>query len=350
MVGAGLPEITVRVRPDIYNRQGKYAPHERVSLEELPGQGFIYRSGRYSRSHAIVSSLPAKQHCRAANALAAGPHRVEQGVREAGPSWGTQSTASQEDFVSRRSGTANGSQSGSGRAGAAGTSQEATNRTRMPPPAGPSRPVPRLAGPQAGSDAAPGVSKKKGKLGASNRSSGEGAAGVSGKPAGSGKRKRREDGGESSKRMFFHSRTCLQMTEEEITADIDSDDEIDEKEIEEEDMRALDDFVDVAPEEKAFMHMWNMFICKHPIYADSYTQSACIVFARHHCAELRQCAIRRCFMLHLVNLWDFGLIDATGLDHCLQIVDSTTETKTTQEGKTSMDGEPALPDDQLAKR
>lgn len=170
-------------------------------------------------------------------------------------------------------------------------------------------------------------------MGSEHVASGECAAGESGKVPRSGKRKRCKDGGESPKRMFFHSRTCLQMTEAEIEADNDSDDEINEKEIEEEDMRALDDFVDVAPEEKAFMHMWNMFLCKHPIYADSYTQSACLVFARHHCEELRQCAIRRCFSLHLLNLWDFGLINATGLDKCLQIVDSTTQS--TQEENTS---------------
>jgi hypothetical protein len=36
------------------------------------------------------------------------------------------------------------------------------------------------------------------------------------------------------------------------------------------DRNEIDDFVDVAPEEKAFMHLWNVFVQRHPIYCDRW--------------------------------------------------------------------------------
>jgi hypothetical protein len=44
-----------------------------------------------------------------------------------------------------------------------------------------------------------------------------------------------------------------------------------------EDKRALEEFVDVASEEKYFMHLWNCFVFQHPIYSDGYTGVGCKV-------------------------------------------------------------------------
>jgi hypothetical protein len=47
-----------------------------------------------------------------------------------------------------------------------------------------------------------------------------------------------------------------------------------------EDRNEIDDFVDVAVEEKEFMHLWNVFVYRHPIYCDSYTGIAAEAFTR----------------------------------------------------------------------
>lgn len=47
-----------------------------------------------------------------------------------------------------------------------------------------------------------------------------------------------------------------------------------------EDRNEIEDFVDVTVEEKEFMHLWNVFVHRHPIYCDGYTGVAVEAFTR----------------------------------------------------------------------
>eukprot|EP00958_Prasinococcus_capsulatus_P021216 scaffold2863_cov288-Prasinococcus_capsulatus_cf.AAC.3 len=99
------------------------------------------------------------------------------------------------------------------------------------------------------------------------------------------------------------------------------------------------------------MLLWNSFVQENRIYADSYVKLACQRFAQVSVhrpaaprgAPLRRAATRnggwarqvnkawiaktavrrRCFLLHLMNLADFGLVDADTISGCLRLVRGT---------------------------
>eukprot|EP00899_Mesostigma_viride_P028591 jgi/Mesvir1/8917/Mv14202-RA.2 len=124
------------------------------------------------------------------------------------------------------------------------------------------------------------------------------------------------------KRRLYHSRTALPMTEEDIFSNIDSDDEEDEEQWRREQTLVLDEFPDLSASEKSFMLLWNTYFHKHPLYADMHCPVACYNFAVHSLDVIgRSKELRRCFMLHLTNLWDLALIDSKVIDACLRVVD-----------------------------
>mmetsp|Transcript_2004 Transcript_2004/g.7163 ORF Transcript_2004/g.7163 Transcript_2004/m.7163 type:complete len:841 (+) Transcript_2004:97-2619(+) len=151
-------------------------------------------------------------------------------------------------------------------------------------------------------------------------------------------------------RTFFHSRSIQPMTMSEVLDDKDSDDDIDVGSQELEDRRYLDTYDDITAEEKALMLLWNSFVQENRIYADSYVKLACQRFAQVNKAWIAKTAVRRrCFLLHLMNLADFGLVDADTISGCLRLVDAqaaaaTTTTTTT----TAAEGAAAAPGAKLA--
>ncbi|KAF5731039.1 polycomb group protein EMBRYONIC FLOWER 2-like isoform X3 [Tripterygium wilfordii] len=90
------------------------------------------------------------------------------------------------------------------------------------------------------------------------------------------------------KRQFFHSHRTQPMTIEQIMSERDSEDEVDDDVADVEDRRLLDDFVDVAKDEKQMMHMWNSFVRKHRVLADWHIPWACEAFSRLHGHDLVQ--------------------------------------------------------------
>jgi len=124
------------------------------------------------------------------------------------------------------------------------------------------------------------------------------------------------------KRMFFHSHTAQRMAPEELLADRDSEDELDEDLATLEDRRMLEDFVDVSMDEKEVMHLWNSFVRKQRVLADGHCQWACEAFAKLHAPKFsNKPSLRRCFMLFLVKLWNHHLVDGATIDECLTMVD-----------------------------
>ena len=67
-------------------------------------------------------------------------------------------------------------------------------------------------------------------------------------------------------RQYFHSQTCLPVTHAQL--DYDSDDDVDEGWIVQNDEKLLDEFDDVSAKEKTLMKLWNRHVRSYKIYAD----------------------------------------------------------------------------------
>ncbi|GKC79094.1 polycomb group protein embryonic flower 2-like protein isoform X4, partial [Tanacetum coccineum] len=61
-------------------------------------------------------------------------------------------------------------------------------------------------------------------------------------------------------RYFFHSHKAQPMSLEQVMAEEDNEDEVDDDVADLEDRRMFDDFLDVTQYEKRMMHLWNSFI------------------------------------------------------------------------------------------
>uniref|UniRef100_A0A0E0P575 Uncharacterized protein n=1 Tax=Oryza rufipogon TaxID=4529 RepID=A0A0E0P575_ORYRU len=124
------------------------------------------------------------------------------------------------------------------------------------------------------------------------------------------------------KRQFIHSHKAQPMTFEEVLSDNDSEDEVDDDIADLEDRRMLDDFVDVTKDEKRIMHMWNSFIRKQSILADSHVPWACEAFSRHHGEELLEnSALLWGWRMFMIKLWNHSLLSARTMDTCNRILD-----------------------------
>ncbi|KAF0891626.1 hypothetical protein E2562_010611 [Oryza meyeriana var. granulata] len=146
------------------------------------------------------------------------------------------------------------------------------------------------------------------------------------------------------KRQFIHSHKAQPMTFEEVLSDNDSEDEVDDDIADLEDRRMLDDFLDVTKDEKHIMHMWNSFVRKQSILADSHIPWACEAFSQHHGEQLLQNSallwqhfqhaclwtildlqLPRCmnrgWRFFMIKLWNHSLLDARTLDTCNTILD-----------------------------
>lgn len=120
---------------------------------------------------------------------------------------------------------------------------------------------------------------------------------------------------------LFHARTALPMTREELEEGSDSDDFVDEEHWKRQCRAALDEFEDVEAVEKDFMFQWNLFVHSNCIFADALLPDAVGLFSlRHRAALAAQPGLRRCFTLHMVNLWDYGLLGGADIDRALKLI------------------------------
>ncbi|DBA03469.1 TPA: hypothetical protein N0F65_002877 [Lagenidium giganteum] len=120
-------------------------------------------------------------------------------------------------------------------------------------------------------------------------------------------------------RQYFHSRTGAVVLDDE--KDYDSDDDVDEEWIIQQSEKLLDEFEDVALEEKEFMKKWNRHVKENKILADFVVASSCRLFAKQHGKWLLEHGLRYNFLLHLFNLWDNSLLNARAIIDCMLIVD-----------------------------
>ncbi|KAK9915282.1 hypothetical protein WJX75_007086 [Coccomyxa subellipsoidea] len=132
---------------------------------------------------------------------------------------------------------------------------------------------------------------------------------------------------------FYHARTAVQMKQQELVAIMadpksapDSDDEEDLEMWKDKSRRKLAPRNDLCQEEKAFMFNWNLHMRNHPVHADAQVPECCMNFSRiNHGILSTNLAIRRVYTLHLVNLYEFGLLTPYHIDNCLKVVDDLIE-------------------------
>ncbi|KAA6426359.1 MAG: Polycomb suz12 [Trebouxia sp. A1-2] len=131
--------------------------------------------------------------------------------------------------------------------------------------------------------------------------------------------------------VYFHARSCSRMTPQEVShilqdphAVTDSDDEEDDRERSKaRAVRQLDKLTGVNTAEKNLMLSWNMYLHDHPCLSDAQMGQRCIDFAAEQVQAMRaDSELRRCFMVHLVNLWEFNIVSSDLVHACMVSIDA----------------------------
>lgn len=87
--------------------------------------------------------------------------------------------------------------------------------------------------------------------------------------------------------------------------------------------RQLNEFSDVNEGEKELLEMWNLYIMKHNIIGDCRMPFACESFVDTHGKDILQKNLYRNFILHLCNMFDFGLLSTTQFKTIVQRIQAT---------------------------
>jgi hypothetical protein len=123
--------------------------------------------------------------------------------------------------------------------------------------------------------------------------------------------------------VYFHSRSYQPMRNTEALRDSESDLEEDTFMTATNDRYLLDEFEDVTQTEKKFMHTWNMFAHKHEMHSDAILRHQVGQFIRSAQDEFREDpGFRRCMSMHLINLWDRGILSSQEAKDALKELDA----------------------------
>lgn len=83
----------------------------------------------------------------------------------------------------------------------------------------------------------------------------------------------------------------------------------------------INQFDDVSDKEKKFMNLWNRFIKCHHVIADRDLPRKVETFILMNRDKLKGADLRMNLLLHLSNLWDFGLISSNRISAFMAIYD-----------------------------
>lgn len=107
-------------------------------------------------------------------------------------------------------------------------------------------------------------------------------------------------------RLYHHVNTCLPIQAKEL--DVDSEAESDPEWLRIKTCMMIDEFTDVNEGEKELMKLWNLHVLKHNYVGDCQMPLGLQMFLDAHGLELLKRNLYRNFILHLCNLYDFGII------------------------------------------
>ena len=86
--------------------------------------------------------------------------------------------------------------------------------------------------------------------------------------------------------------------------------------------RQLDNQTDLSAAERDLMLRWNLYLHNHPCQSDAQMSQRCQDFAAVAGKDMqRDPDLRRCFLVHLINLWEFNLVSAVVVDECMTYID-----------------------------
>ncbi|XP_023328013.1 polycomb protein suz12-B [Eurytemora carolleeae] len=111
-------------------------------------------------------------------------------------------------------------------------------------------------------------------------------------------------------RLYHDSTTSLPIPPHAIinNQDLEEEDRTDPEWLQIKTSRMIDDFTDVNEGEKEFMKIWNNHVQKYTFVGDVQMPQALKIFIDERAQSIVQKGLFRNFMLHLVNLFEFGVI------------------------------------------
>lgn len=116
-------------------------------------------------------------------------------------------------------------------------------------------------------------------------------------------------------RLYFHSDSCMPLRPQEM--DEDSEDERDPAWLREKTATQLEEFTDVNEGEKEVMKLWNLHVMKHGFIADNQMSQAIMLFVENCGAYIVRRNLCRNFLLHLVSMHDFNLVNTSTIDRAM---------------------------------
>uniref|UniRef100_A0A7N6A097 Polycomb protein VEFS-Box domain-containing protein n=1 Tax=Anabas testudineus TaxID=64144 RepID=A0A7N6A097_ANATE len=119
-------------------------------------------------------------------------------------------------------------------------------------------------------------------------------------------------------RLYFHSDSCMPLRPQEM--DVDSEDERDPEWLREKTATQLDEFTDVNEGEKEVMKLWNLHVMKHGFIADNQMNQAIMLFVENCGAHISRRNLCRNFLLHLVSMHDFNLVNTATIDRAMALL------------------------------
>ncbi|KAM4535480.1 polycomb protein suz12-B-like [Fundulus diaphanus] len=126
-------------------------------------------------------------------------------------------------------------------------------------------------------------------------------------------------------RLYFHSDGCLPMRPQEM--EVDSEDERDPDWLKEKTVKQIEEFTDVNDGEKEIMKLWNLHVMKHGFIADNQMESACLLFAKHNAAAILEHNLSRNFLLHLISMHDFNLINTLTVNNAMALLQNVLQSQ-----------------------
>lgn len=115
-----------------------------------------------------------------------------------------------------------------------------------------------------------------------------------------------------SGRLYYHTSTCLPIKPNEV--DIDSEADMDPEWLKERTQLMIDEFTDVNEGEKEILKIWNLYIMNNFKYkSDKMIRDICLEFVENEGPTIVNKNLTRNFILHLANLYDFGLLGSSDL-------------------------------------
>ncbi|XP_074600841.1 polycomb protein Su(z)12 [Brevipalpus obovatus] len=112
-------------------------------------------------------------------------------------------------------------------------------------------------------------------------------------------------------RLYYRSTDCYPIKPQDVEED--SEAEIDPEWMRVKTQLMIDEFTDVNEGEKELMKIWNLHEMKHGFVGDCQIPRACNDFVDKHWRDILEKNLYMNFILHLTNLFDFGILSASSM-------------------------------------